>query len=142
MSNVQEIAPGITMEWLHNDQIIAYTMGTSDSGYVDDLVKVVHQNMENWPADRPYLAIYEITNNDMFLTPHVRTRLKDALTSFPDLHGRYAAVLPGGGTSHAIRLFLMTTHRQGVREHKIFRDRETALTWLVEFIDRKQSKNP
>lgn len=129
---VIEVAPKMTEEWFDDSQIVVYTMGTSERLYFDVILERVTTNMRNWPKDRPYLAIYELAQTNIMITPHVREGFHSLMNEFPDLTGRFAAVLPGTGASHAIRLFLMARTKQGARERKIFHNREKALEWLRE----------
>ena len=127
-----EIVPGMSLEWLENGKIVAYTMGKNDNESVDKLFEVVLRVMDQWSLDEPYLAIYEVADKQIMFTGYLRQRLAELNDRRPELKGRSAGVLDSGPTTHAIRLFMMARQKKGGRAKKYFTNRAAAVAWLKE----------
>lgn len=132
-----EVAPQMAVEWLEDGKIVVYSLGSTDNAAVDKLFDEAMRIMDEWPAEQPYLAIYEVASNQILFTAYIRHRLALLNDHRPELKGRSAGVLDSGPTTHAIRLFMMARAKKGGRAKKYFTHRPFALAWLKEALPPK-----
>src|SRR5512144_1348868 len=78
-SPVEAIAPGLTRQWLCDRQIVVFRISSVSREVVDAWIDTVKATMESWPANRPYLAIHDMTSEKIALTPYARARAEELL---------------------------------------------------------------
>jgi hypothetical protein len=125
----EQIVPGMTRQWLLDRQIVVFTMTSPSRDIVDAWIDTVKATMENWPGDRPYLAIHDLTSNKVSLTPYARKRTEELLPLSAKVPGYAAIVLSRSFMAQVIRLFLRSQKQQGVN-NVVFFSRQEALEWL------------
>jgi hypothetical protein len=128
-SPIEQIVPGMTRQWLLDRQIVIFTMMSPSRDVVDAWISTVKATMENWPGNRPYLALHDMTSNKVSLTPYARKRAEELLPISAKVPGYAAIVLPRSFIAQVIRLFLRSQKQQGVNNAVFFSQAE-ALVWL------------
>ncbi len=126
---IEDIAPGITGEWLDNSQIVVYGLATVARPSLDALLNRIRTNLEQWPVERPYLGLYHITDPTNGPTPYLRARFKDIPSWRPDLEPHIALVIHRNFQGQLVQLF---ARRQG-NAVRFFFSREEGLAWLRGF---------
>ncbi len=127
----ETIAPGITREWIANNQIVVFTMATVARSSIDALLNHVKQLMIEWPADRPYLALYHVADTTNGPTPYIRERFRDVQTWRPDLKAHIALVATRNFQGKLIQIYART--RGAVVQ--MFFSRDEGLAWLKGFLN-------
>lgn len=119
----EEIHPAVIREWLHDDHIVAYTLGDVAREAIDAWAEAVIDLQRQWPDDRSYLALYDVSSIPA-LTPYARKRAEDIASNAAqmEIEGRYAVVLKRSIISMIIRLFMQRdlTERNRHFERRLF----------------------
>lgn len=123
----------VTLEWLDDGAIPVLTIRDVARGTIDIWFKLLVDIMKAWPADRPFVIMHHIDTQDAFLSPYIRSRVKDLDKVNADLNGRVALVLPRTFVAQIARIFLRTARRTGVMT-EIFFKREEGLAWLEKLL--------
>ncbi|MBL8132291.1 MAG: hypothetical protein JNL42_10575 [Anaerolineae bacterium] len=141
------IASGITCESLYDGRVIAYTVSSVSRAAINQWSSIAVQTLQDWPKDRPYLALHDISkpgigllyaasvDNDIFnvgIVPAARPRIQEeilkpnpgwslalALVVSPSLSGRFA------------RLLFHDASQETSIQQKAYFDRSSALAWLA-----------
>ncbi|MBK8023718.1 MAG: hypothetical protein IPK19_20345 [Chloroflexi bacterium] len=141
------IASGISCETLYDGRVIAYTVSSVSKASITQWSNIALQTLQEWPKDRPYLALHDISKpgigllyaasveNDIFnigIVPAARTRIQEelllpnpgwtlalALVVSPSLSGRFA------------RLLFQDASQETSIYQKAYFDRSSALAWLA-----------
>ena len=132
-SPVEQISPGLTRQWICDRQIVIFKITSVSREVVDSWIDTVKVTMENWPGNRPYLAIHDMTSDKVSLTPYARARVQELIPLSAKAPGYAAIVLPKTFVGQIIRLFMRTQRSQGNR-NEIFFTVESALDWLKSYI--------
>src|SRR5450432_615024 len=93
-STVQEIAPDITLRWLHNKQIALFTIRTVDRSSWEAWQKTMMNLKGNWPLDRPFLTIQDNVFDKVASTPAVREYALQVGRFRPEVAQFSAVILP------------------------------------------------
>lgn len=128
-SPVEQVMPGMTRQWLLDRRIVVFTMTSPSREVSDGWINTVKATMENWPSDRPYLAIHDLTSNKMSLTPYARKHAEELIPLSAMAPGYAAIILPRSFIAQVIRVFLRTQKQQG-NQNLVFFSRQEALEWL------------
>jgi hypothetical protein len=127
--SIEEVAPGVTLEWLLDRRVAAFTFKTAVRESIDRARDKMKAVMENWPADHLYLGITDFSDPKLGLTPYVRERVKEPATWRPELRGYVALVMPRTFAAQLVQLALQA-QRNDSRQVRAFFDREAAIAWL------------
>ena len=126
---VEEIVPGLTRQWMFDHQIVVYK-GTSVSRQVIDAWAAnVASTRDQWPGNLPYLAIHDMTSEEIGFTPYARARIEELFARYSMSPGHAAILLPRTFVSHVFQLFVRTQPKKNNR-NAIFFSIEDALKWL------------
>src|SRR3954468_17118232 len=106
--------PSVTLEWVADGAIPVLTITDMSRGTIDMWFKLLVEIMKAWPPDRPFLILHHIDTQDAFLTPYIRSRVKDLDDVNTTLNGRVALVLPRTFVAQIARIFMRTARRTGV----------------------------
>ncbi len=132
--NIEIIIQGLTREWLFERQIVVYTLTSASRDAVDAWIDTGFATMKSWPADRPYLAIHDVSSPNLTMTPYARQRAREIAKQLPPHLTRSAAIVRKDMFGQAIRLFIkldmLRVHP--TLERKVFFTREAAVAWLKE----------
>jgi hypothetical protein len=127
--SIEELAPGVTLEWLFDRQMVVLTLQTAAREAIDATLERIKHIMETWPADRPYIAMQDLSYPKLNMTPYARERIKEPQQWCPELGGYIALVLPSTFVAQIVHLFLRT-QKDDRREVRGFMSRDKALAWL------------
>lgn len=125
--------PGVTLEWLYGGQIPCFTILDISRATVDNWMVLLRQLLENWPANRPYVAIHDASVSGVMLTPYARAKITELEGVNPALQGRVAIILPRTFVAQLIRVYVRTLRRQKVVTG-IYFARDEALEWISEIV--------
>lgn len=129
---VTELVPGLTIEYLHDNQIAIYTLAEMTRSIVDAWIESCDQEMCNCANEgRPILIMQDLSNPRIAQTPYSRERGQALTAKYEALEGRIAFVLPPTTANQRIKLFLRRDAERN-RERRAFRSRNEALNWLCE----------
>lgn len=131
---VEEIAPGVTIEWLNDRRIVVGTMDTSQH---NQAMRGWHQwilaTIRDWPAEKPFLLLIDPSKNPVW-TPQMREQSEELRRhAEARLKGRVAVVVPAPS-------FVVTAMNMFIRSgrnkipSRLFDTREKALAWLEEYL--------
>jgi hypothetical protein len=130
----------VSLERLHEGRIVVFTIkGASTRPVVDKWFDVVAGVVTSWPAEKPYLALHDLTDKRVTLTPYARGRVREFDDLVRRLHGRIAIALPNTFMGHMIRLFLATVRWQQALPTEGFLSKEAALRWLEKALPENHS---
>jgi hypothetical protein len=126
---IEQIAPQMVRYWLLDRQVVVYKMTSVAHQVVDAWIDTVIATMEAWPTNRPYLAIHDLTSENVSLTPYARTRAAELIPLGAKVPGYAAIVLPNSFIAQVIRLFMRSQRKQGIH-NEIYFTLPAALEWL------------
>lgn len=136
MSNpiVDDFSASYTIEWYHEGRIVLVALGDSQHENIDRVYEFLVKLIETWPPERPYLSIYDATRSRFGFTPYLRQKAVDLMRHAAHKQGRSAVLLPRNLLGQVIRLSVKMDLIPliGVRDLRVFFDREEALDWLLE----------
>ncbi len=128
-----------TREFLHDHTIVRYTLASIARDEVEAWANFVIATAHEWPADRVYCAIHDFSAIPT-LTPTIRHHAERAHQHFIDKHfpGIYSAILVKNTVfNHIGKLFLERDLKNTKIQRRLFFTPETALTWLLEFAEKR-----
>lgn len=129
---IESVDSGVTLEWIHNRQILRLQLTSISFGAVDAWINAVLHLLANHPVDRPCLAIYDFSDEQITLTPYIKSRAQEIARAFPDVKGRVAVLSPRGGAGRLLRLFVNQLMRiDRGRQMQVFFTRGEAVAWLT-----------
>jgi hypothetical protein len=126
---VQTLRPGISVQWLHNREIIAMSTEDSQRDSVDCWCDHIMERIREWPSDKPVLVMVDLSSPRVVPTPYTRSRAKDIAHVRSDLK-MYAAMVVK--RSFMMQLVMPFTRRPmtSYSQIRMFFSRDEALTWL------------
>jgi hypothetical protein len=138
---------GIHTEFLAEGKIIAYTLSSAKLATLTAWSEVALRQLQDWPADRPYLALHDLSypgaglvylaavEYDVFnigVTPGRRREVDALLDQYPNRVMALAIVISASLTGGIMQLKLLRPDPQNQRiRTKAFFDRATAVEWLT-----------
>jgi hypothetical protein len=128
---VEEVAPGLRVKWLFDRRLLVVIADSSTRSAVDAWAQLMFSAIKNWPADRTYLAIQDLSSPRFSLTPYARKRASETYEVRPSLKGRVALILPKTFVAQLIRLFIRGERRNHF-ETRFFVSFKEAVEWLAE----------
>jgi hypothetical protein len=131
LPSVEEIAPGIICEWLHNRAIAAYVVRNVARTSVDAWLRHIKKRMMDWPLNRPYLVLQDLCDPNVGPTPYVRERTQEIGTWRPELSTHVALILPRTFQGQLIQFFVQARRDPVAR---IFFSRTEGLAWLQSYL--------
>jgi hypothetical protein len=132
-STVEQLSSGVTREWLFDRKIVVYTVLDPRRETVDTWMNAFEADLMSWPADRPFLEIYDLSTPLAALTPYVLARAQKMVFVRPEVKGRCAIILPGHFVNQLVRIFLDRQEKRisnVPRVRKLVANRELAIAWL------------
>jgi hypothetical protein len=128
---IQEITPGLRIRWLLDRRILVVIADSSTRPAIDAWAQFMFSAIRNWPDDRTYLAVQDLSSPRFSLTPYARKRASETYEVRPSLKGRVAIILPRTFIAQIVRLFIRGEKRNHFETRFFANDRE-ALIWLAE----------
>jgi hypothetical protein len=140
---------GLTVEQLENDAIIAYTLSSAQSSTIAAWSDLAVANLHDWPKDRPYLALHDLSHPGVGLlyltavefdpfnvgvTPGGRRAVYDLMAEKPDWQIVLALVVSTSLSGRLTRLRVADIISDLPRiTSRTFFKRSAALEWLMRF---------
>jgi hypothetical protein len=134
---IEAVAPGITLEWLHDGRIPVFTMATVARTSIDAWIERLKKLTQEWQADRPFLSMHDISDRNVGATPYFRARVEEIPTWRPEGEAHIALVLPRTIQGKVIQMFVQARKGQPVR---IFFTREEGLAWLQSHLEGRSDR--
>jgi hypothetical protein len=145
-TGIEELLPGLTQEYLAEQQIICYSLSSPKSVTITAWGEVALENLTNWPRPLPYRALHDLSRPGVGLvysmaveydlanicvTPVKRKMVHPLLCRYPEWSVALAVVVPASLSGHVVKAITARTHAdlEQVRT-KFFFDRQAALQWL------------
>ncbi len=129
-SNIEQISPSVTREWLFDRQIVVYTLANPRRDTVDAWIDAFRSDIMSWPADRPFFVVHDFSVKGSASTPYARTRAQELVDMRPQLKGRAAVVLPQSSITIAMIQVFLSRQRKTARTQRAFARRDQAIAWL------------
>ena len=129
---IETVAPGVTLEWLHDGQIPVFTMKTVVRASIDAWIDRLKKLTAEWQANRPFLSLHDISDKNVGATPYFRGRVEEIRTWRPTGEAHIGLVLPRTIQGKVIQMFVQARKGQPVR---VFFTREEGLAWLAKFLE-------
>ncbi len=128
---VEQLSSGVTREWLHDRQIVVYTVKDVRRETIDTWTEAFKSDIGDWPADRLFRVVQDLRLAGG-TTPYGRARGQEMFRTRPEVRVWTALVLPDTFVNTLIRLFVRAqATRNATRVREFFTTREEALTWLL-----------
>jgi hypothetical protein len=135
--------PNVSVDWLHGGKIVVFTVNAMTTRtVVDEWFDLVAGVVRSWPPDKPYLAMQNVSDKRVNLTPYARSRVREFDNLLTHLQGRIAIVLPNTFTGHLIRLFLTTMRWQKKLPTEGFLSYQDGLNWLEKGLPTSEAAQP
>lgn len=132
--SVQEIAPGLTCEYLDDGQIIIITAYKTPSRELVDLWQQTISEYAHNRHDKRHYIVYDLSNVKNFpLTPYPRQRLIETAKQNKDVSGCCAVILSRNSFIRSIlQLFIArdSARTQPNLKIKIFGKRDLGIAWV------------
>lgn len=135
VSQIDEIIPGITRYWLDEHTISMIVSDDAERHKVDVWANTIIEQIENWPADEPYLAIYDVSRSA--LTPYTRKKSEEVAQKAIAMLGEdyptaYALVLQSGVLGNILKLFVLRDigRRYPKWNVRVFHKQDDAIAWV------------
>jgi hypothetical protein len=128
-SPVEQITAGLTRQWLFDHQIVVFKPSSVTHPAIDAWIDCVKATMEQWPTNLPYLAIHDMTSDNVSLTPYARARAEELIQVSTKAGSCAALVVPRTFVGQVIQMFVRTQRKQGIH-NEIFFSMQAALDWL------------
>jgi len=148
---VEEMGSGIFREWYLERQLVAYRITSVTQSTAEAWANIVIKTIDEWPKDRPYLALHDLsapgvaliyaslTNFDMVNIGVTPERRLDAEKYFNDNLQFNARVAVNFNLSFSGRMGKVLTStfidNHPAVLYKTFYNREKALGWLQNALD-------
>jgi hypothetical protein len=138
LKGAQEIAPGITFEWISEGHIVILKIGTVARESLEQYAQQYIRLVNDASAAQPFLVMVDSTSPDFSFTPTLRQKINEMEDAVPDdLPGRLALLLEDAVKSQVFRLVLRginLTYRRKKLQRGIYVNQDEALTWLQDGI--------
>ncbi|MCC7445815.1 MAG: hypothetical protein IT324_00290 [Anaerolineae bacterium] len=126
-----ELAPGVTLEWLADGQIVAITSENSSREAVDAWADRLTELIKTWPTNRPMLVLADVSGGKNAQTPYLRSRASALMKVRPDVTLVTAMVVRHSILAQLIQIGLRAG-RGGKARVQMFFSRQSAINWLME----------
>jgi hypothetical protein len=139
VSPVEVLTPGVTREWLSDNQILVYTVTSISRPVVNMWIDSLLNDIKNWPADKPFLYMGDYSHRNITITPYVKQRSAELYRVRKDIHGRVAMIVPQSIAGYMIQ-FTIKRRQNRIKaryEEQAFFNRASGLTWLEQLVATK-----
>ncbi len=155
---MEEIATGVTREWLNEGRVVSYTVSAVSVASINAWSATAIDTLEHWPEDHPYLALHDVSQpgmgllflaavgNDIFnigVVPSAQQRVQEIVESRPDWQLALAIVVSASLSGRMTKLLFQQTQPGSRIQVKAFFHRSAALKWLDELeVSAEIHRNP
>ena len=126
---VEQLSAGITLERLHDGQILVFTITDVSRMTLDSWVNAIKSNTAGWRDDQKYFALNHFDGKNVSLTPYLRAKIEELADWRPAQRGCVAMVLPRTFFAKLMTLFLPAMKSQNIQS-RLFFTRDEGLAWL------------
>lgn len=138
-AGVHEIAPGVSLEWLHDGRIYVVTLTNVRRETIDAYVEL-NKSLIRQVGNTLALTLQDVSDSNMGLTSHVRQKTAEIWDELcqRQLVGYMAFVISPGPMASMAKLFVNTANRFVASKMSLqfFTDRQKALEFLETKLDR------
>jgi hypothetical protein len=131
----EELTPGLTRQWLLDEQIIVFKATAATRHVTDIWIDSVKDVMLKWPKNRPYLVIHDFRHQNIAFTPYARSRAEELIRVPISVPGYAAIIIPKSFVGQIIKLFMRTQKSFGI-ENRLYFNYDEGLSWLKSKIRR------
>jgi hypothetical protein len=134
VESMDEVAPGVLLEWLCDRQIVIMWLCDLSRSSVDAYIETSLEIIDTWPRDKPYLALKVLQPNQI-MSRYLRYRTNEIGQRILKcgLEGRSAIVCPDDETADLIDMAVRTDEIEVPHmQRKTFSDQDQALDWLLQ----------
>ena len=144
--DTEEIKPGLYCEWFFNKRIIAYRLTIVTQGLLETWSNYVIDTLKRWPADRPYLAMHNLSQPGISLQyaslvnfdtanigilPDYREQAETLLAEREQVGSRVAITF-SLSLSGKVNKTLADRHKsRSLIDYRTFYNRARSLAWLA-----------
>jgi len=128
--SIEEITPGVTVEWFANRRIVAYTVRTTARQAIDIYGKYMLKVLNDWPADQTYLTLQDFAEPSMSFTPLLRKYVDDVLVARLDIVHYTSLLMPPTFLAQLAKAFIHLRNKPGKVETNLSPSRSAGLAWL------------
>ena len=126
-----ENVPPYTLEWLYNRQIVVIaSIGVISFDVVDIWYNMIKRVVDEWPAERPLIMLFDSTKNKASMTPYQRSKVRALYGYRTDKKTFLAITMPKSHVAQVLRMILSLLHRPNAQINFV-QSREDGLEWLV-----------
>lgn len=128
-SNIEQLYPGVTLEWILDHRAFVMTAHESTRPGVDAWMNRAMEVVRDWPANQPVLLAVDASDPKVIRTPYQRERLKELRSMRPELKWCMAFIPPRTYVMNLMQLGAKFS--TGRRQIRIFFERQKAIDWLA-----------
>jgi hypothetical protein len=121
------------IEFYEDQQILYFKVTGVSQAAIDSWFDFLEARLVAWPADKPYLVLYDVTHPSVSLTPYMQKKAKQLNHLRPDVSGRIAILSQASIIAHMFQFFARMLVKNS-RPARIFFKEEDALNWLREAV--------
>jgi hypothetical protein len=131
---IEKITPKLSLQWLHQDQLVLYQVQDTTLATVDALIESQIAVIRAWPQAKPFRMVQDLSAPAVVLSPYFRQRLDEVADAFRErnLSGYSAVILPDSVVYRVYTTFgRMVSRRAGPgMKQAYFMDKQEALAWI------------
>jgi hypothetical protein len=75
--NFETVTPSLQVGWICEGQIIVFVPSDSARATIDAWLDSVISHQREWPSDKPLVALQDLSNPRIAVTPYARQRIKE-----------------------------------------------------------------
>jgi hypothetical protein len=132
---VETLHPGLTFQWLFNEQVMVFTAQHTSRELVDAWAARIMQLANSWPSGRVMYTINDFSARDCAVTPYNRQKNTELLASHPEIAFASAIVLQPNATYYLTRLFVRIVPQRN--KVLVTTSRNEAIIWMKRLLDEQ-----
>lgn len=92
----------------------------------------VKRILTTWSPQLPYLAIHDLTNANVTITPYIVSSIRDLYNLRPELTQRIGIVVPRTLTAQLLKVLVRNRDRDTMQT-QFFNTRDKAVSWMLDY---------
>lgn len=128
-SNLETLPGGGTVEWLEDRRMVVYHTPNASRLALQSLFDRGEAVIREWPSDRPYLAVLDLSSEEVGATPYARERGRGLMSLRPDLTMITSMLMRRSVQAQFFQLIVRFSQRRN-RVLAVHFAREEAIDWL------------
>jgi hypothetical protein len=129
MNTQQTPAAEATQEWLHDHQIVVFSLTSVNRSAIDAYTDLIKDAMVTWPPDKPFLAVYDFSAPNLHISPYMRQRVRE-MSKLKGSQNACTAIVVSGFLIPLASLIMNVLPQRASNQRRIFSSRAEAMTWL------------